>query len=178
MLTITPHIFLFSLLFHSGNQYCAGLICPHSESSSTLSGILICMHCLDNSDNNKECTKRCSARFVAIYLLHWKLFPTCTLTWQMCVTWINHVSHNSSGLWCKGTVKLLTLSQLKSHLFSVCSWTEAVHRWRDGSEPESLEETLMTSSRKWHIQKSENPSPYRDLNLYSINRGRQGKQTC
>ena len=47
--------------------------------------------------------------------------------------------------------------------------------WR---KPENPEKTLVTSFRKCHILKPEDPSPKRDSNAHNSIGGRLGKQTC
>ena len=61
--------------------------------------------------------------------------------------------------WYEGTAQLLSLTELKSHLFELyfIGWT--IKPMKDGRKPEYPEKTLATSFRKCHILQPEDTSP-------------------
>ena len=114
------------------------------------------------------------------------LSPTRTLYWPgrnrvqiTCNTSsAYHVQHVVlPATWYKGAAQLLSLEELKSHLFSLY-FIEPLNRWRCGGNRSTRRNPLATSFRKYHILKPEGSSPKRDSNPHSSTGGRLGKQTC
>ena len=113
--------------------------------------------------------------------------PTRTLKWPgrnrlqiMCNTSSAcHVQHVVlRATWYEGTAQLLSLRELKSHLFELYSICRTINRLRSGGNRSTRRKTLATSFRKCHILKPEDSSPKRDSNPHNSIGGRLGKQTC
>ena len=85
------------------------------------------------NNNNNNHIQRCNSRYIAISSLRHKPSPTRTLKWPrrnrlqiMCNTSsVYHVQHVLRATLYKGTAQLLSLTELKSHLFKldVIGWT-------------------------------------------------------
>ena len=72
-----------------------------------------------------------------------------------------------SATWYEGTAQLLSLTELKSHLFELyfIDWT--INRWRRGGNRSTRRKPLVTSFRKCHILQPEDSSPKRDSNPHN-----------
>ena len=141
---------------------------------------------LDIIYNNNHIQRR-NSRFFTISSLHRELSPTRTLKWLgrnrvqiMCNTFsAYHVQHVLiRGTWYEGTAQLLSLTELKSHLFELyfIGWT--FNRWRRGGNGSTWRKPLARSFRKCHILQPEDSSPKRDSNPHNSIGGRLKKQTC
>ena len=115
-----------------------------------------------------------------------ELSPTRTLKWPghnrvhiTCNTFsAYHVQHIViPATWYEGTAKLLSLTELKSHLFDlhIIGWT--ISRWRRGGNRSTRRKPLATSFRKCHILQPEDSRPKWDSNPHNSIGGRIGKQT-
>ena len=90
----------------------------------------------------------------------------------------HHVQHVVlRATWHEGTARLLSLTELKSHLFELYSIGRKMNRWRRGGNRSTRRKPLATSFRKCHILKPEDSSPKRDSNPHNSIGGRLGKQT-
>ena len=80
--------------------------------------------------------------------------------------------------WDEGTAQLLSLTEVKSHLFELyfIGWT--TKRWRRGENRSTRRKPMTTSFRKCHILKPRDSSPKWDSNSHNSNGGWLGKQTC
>ena len=103
---------------------------------------------------------------------------------QPCANHVHHIGgllscNMSCATWYEGTAQLLSLTELKSHLFSFILLAEPLTA--EGGEETGVpgENPCTTSFRKCHILKPENPSPSRDSNPpHSGIGGRLGKLAC
>ena len=136
---------------------------------------------------NQHIIQRRNSRFFTISSLRRELSPTPMLNWLgynhvqiTCNTSSTyHVQHVMlRATWYKGTAQLLSLTELKSHLFELyfIGWT--INRWRRGGNWTSRRKPLATSFRKCHILKPKDSSPKRHSNPYNSIGSRLGKQTC
>ena len=82
----------------------------------------------NNNNNNNNRIQRLNSRFFTISSLHREPSPTCTLKWPgsnrvqiTCNTSsAYHVQHVVlRATWYKGTAQLLSLTELKSHIFEL-----------------------------------------------------------
>ena len=62
--------------------------------------------------------------------------------------------------------------------FSFVLLSETINRWTRKGNRSTLRKPLTTNFSKYHILKTDNPSPKRDSNPYPSVGGRLGKQTC
>ena len=77
----------------------------------------------------------------------------------------------------EGTAQLLSLTELKSHLFQLYFIHWNINQWRRGGNWSTRRKSLATSFRKCHILKPEDSSPKQDLNRHYSTGGRLRKQT-
>ena len=138
------------------------------------------------SNSNSNRIQRRKSRFLTIFSPRRELSLTRTLKWP----WRNrvqitcntsstyHVQHLVlRATWYKGTAQLLSLTELKSHLFQLYLLPEPLTD-EEGGNRSARRKPLTTSFRKCHIPQPENSSPNRDSNPHSSIGGRLGKQTC
>ena len=104
---------------------------------------------------------------------------------QSCANHVQHfecLSRTSVMLratWYEGTAQLLSLTELKLHLFELfILLAEPLNQWRRGGNRSTRRKPLATSFRKCHILQPKDSNPKRDLNPCSSIGGRLGKQTC
>ena len=99
--------------------------------------------CLHNNNNNR--IQRRYSRFFTISSQCRKLSPTCTLKWprRSCVqitcntSSAYHVQHVVlRATWYKGTAQLLSLTELKSHLFELYFVSWIIKPMKEGRKPE------------------------------------------
>ena len=125
-----------------------------------------------NNNNSNNRIERSNSRFFTISSLHRKRSPTHTLKWIgsnclqiMCNTssayHVQHVMLRTT--WYEGTAQLLSLTQLKSHLFEIyfIAWT--IYRWRRGPNRSTWRKPPATSFRKCHMLQPEDSRPYARL---------------
>ena len=94
---------------------------------------------------------------------------------------IDHLSHASVMLratWLEGIAQLLSLTEVKSHLFDLYFIGLTIKLMKDGGKPKYPEKILVTSFRICHLLQPEDSSSKRDSNPHSSIGGRLGKQTC
>ena len=121
-----------------------------------------------------------SPRCATDYLQHLRSSAPGTIvcksraTRQVLVT-CNVMLHPS---WYEGTVQLLSLTELKSHLFELYFFDWTINRLRRGGNRSTRRKLLAMTFRKCHILKPEDSSPKRDLNPHNSIGGRLGKLTC
>ena len=137
----------------------------------------------NNNNDNNNCTKRRNSRFlqsphcVANYLQHARLSGQGAI---VCASTATHRALNtckmSCATWYKGIVQLLSLTELKSHLFELYSISWTINRWRRGGNRSTRRKPPMMSFRKCHILNPQNSSPNQDSKLHSSIGGRLGKQ--
>ena len=138
-------------------------------------------------DDNNNHIQRHNSRFLRISSLCRELSPTCMLKWPG----RNHVQIISNtesayhgqnvalrAMWYERTAQLLSLTELKLHLFELyfIGWT--INRCRREGNRSTRRKPLATSFRKCHILKPEDLSPKQASNLHNSIGGRLGKQTC
>ena len=112
-----------------------------------------------NNNNNNNSMQRHYSRFVTISSQRRKLSPICTLKWpgqtvcKSCATHRALITCMLCATWYKGTAQLLSLTELKSHLFELyfTGWT--IKPMMEGRKPEYPEKTpgdeLQKSHCKW-----------------------------
>ena len=155
------------------------------ESRQTNLHVMPC-HFLIADDNNNRIQRR-NLRFSAMSSLCCEPSPTLMLKWPRrnrvqitCNTSSAcHVQHVVvCATWYEGTAELLSLTELKLHLFELyyIGWT--INQWRKGGNWSTWRKPLATNFRKCHIQKPEDSSSKRNSNPQNSIGGRLGKQTC
>ena len=107
----------------------------------------------NNNNNNNNRIQRRYSRFFTISSQRRELSPTCTLKWPGQVHHIERLSRASVMLratWCVGTAQLLSLTELKSHLFELyfVGWT--INSMKEGRKPEYPEKTPGDELQKMH----------------------------
>ena len=92
--------------------------------------------------------------------------------------WALITSNMSCGLWYKGTVQPLSLTELKSHTSSLYFIGRNNYPMKEGRKPEYPKEIPMTSFRKCHTLKPKNSNSNQDSNPHSSTYRRRllGKQ--
>ena len=104
---------------------------------------------------------------------------------QSCANHVQHIERFSRAsvmlraTWYEGTAQLLSLTELKSHLFELyfIGWT--IKPMKEGKKPEYPDKTPGDElKKKRHIVQPEDSSPKRDSNPRSSIVGRLGKQSC
>ena len=81
----------------------------------------------NNNNNNNNHIQRRNSRFFTISSQHRELSPTRTLKWPRCnrvqitcnTSSAHHMQHVLHATWYQGTAQLLSLTELKSHLFEL-----------------------------------------------------------
>ena len=104
---------------------------------------------------------------------------------QSCANHVQHIKRLSRAsvmlraTWYKGTAQLLSLTELKSHLFELYFVGWIIKPMKEGRKLEYPEKTPGDEHQKMpHTTQPEDSSPKRDSNLRSSIGGRLGKQTC
>ena len=113
----------------------------------------LCCSNNNNNNNNNNRTERCNSRFFTISSLRREPSPTRTLKWPGCgrvqitcnTSSAYHVQNVIRVTWYEGTAQLLSLTELKSHLFQhyFIDWT--INRWKRGGNRSTLRKSLATS---------------------------------
>ena len=122
---------------------------------------------IDNNNNNNDKynrIQRCNSRISTVSSLRREPTPARTFKWPgsnrvqiTCNTSsAHHVQHIMlRATWYEGTAQLLSMTELKSHLFEIyfIGWT--INRWRGGGrKPDCSEKTPGTSFRNLEDYKS------------------------
>ena len=104
----------------------------------------------NNNNNNNNRVERRYSRFFSISSQRRELFPTRTLKWprrnRVQITWNTssayHVQHVVlRATWYEGTAQLLSLTELKSHLFELYFVGWIIKLVKEGRKPEYPEKT-------------------------------------
>ena len=141
----------------------------------------------NNNNNNNNCFQRRSLRFLTVSSQRHELSPTRTLKWPRC----NHVQitcNTSSAYhvqhvilcatWYEGTAQLLSLTELKSHLFELYFVGWIIKLMKEGRKPEYPEKTPGDELQKMPHTKARRFNSKRDTNPRGSIGSRLGKQTC
>ena len=181
---------------HTTVSPCVLFFCGHflgSASDLQSSGHDEAHSLFHNNDNNNDNNNRIQRRYLRCFTIssqRRELSPTCTLKWpgaQPCANHVQHIerlSHASVMLhatWYEGTTQLLSLTELKSHLFELyfIGWT--IKTMKEGRKPEYSEKTPGDELQKmpyYILLIPQDSSPKWDSDLRSSIGGRLGKQTC
>ena len=99
----------------------------------------VTVHSINNYVNNTYDTERCNSRSFTISSLHYELFPIHTIMYK------SQAKHGALIMysmpyttWSKGTSQLISLTELKLHLFQLVSLAETFNRCRRGGVGENL----------------------------------------
>ena len=161
-------------------------MCVHTQ-YSCISSPLPHMPKKNKKQKQKPHIQRHRSRFFTVSSQHRKLSPTCTLKRPGCNR--VQITFNTSSAYhmqhvvlraaqYEGTAQLLSLTEMKSHLFELCFIGWNINRWGRGGNQSTWRKPLVTSFRKCHILKPNGSSPKQDSNLHNSVGGRLGKQTC
>ena len=120
-----------------------------------IKNIVLALQAINNDDNNR--IQRLNSRFFTISSLRHELSPTRTLKWpernrvQITCNTPNayHVQHVVlRATWYEGTAQLLSLTELKSHLFELYFIGRTINRWRRGGNRSTRRKRPATRFRK------------------------------